>query len=477
VRPPLADLDAVGQAALVQRGEVTPRELVLAAIERIETADGALNCVPVHCFEQALESLREAPARAPFAGVPFLLKDVGAQQADLPYYAANRALMRVDHRSPADNSFGARLRRTGVVTLGKSNTPEFGLQSTTQPFAFGPTRNPWDRERTPGGSSGGACAAVAAGLVPVAHASDGAGSIRIPAAWCGIVGLKPSRGRISRGPEATSLTTVEFVVARSLRDTAALLDALEGNEPGDLYTLPGPARPYATALEQAPRSLRVGLLTEMPGGRVDPECAGAAESAAGALESLGHCVERAWPQALFEGEERSLHAVVFGPVEHRACLDELEGLLGRPVRPDDVEPFLWELAHMELPSVSAEDYLQAGEWMQAWAGRVVGWWRKGYDLLLTPTTGERAPQLEHLDGHSVDPQTLVERMGPHMAFTEPFNVTGQPAITLPLYADSRGMPLGVQLVADVGREDLLLQTAAQLEGVLPWAERRPGVHA
>jgi amidase len=463
----LARLDATDQARLVARGVLEPAELVEAACERIARVDPRLGAVPIRLFEQA-RAAAEGVGEAPFAGVPFLMKDVGARQAGQPYYAGNRALLEADHRAEEDTVLGARFRTLGLVTVGKSSTPEFGLQSSTWPLAFGPTRNPWDPARSPGGSSGGACAAVAAGLVPVAHASDGAGSIRIPAAWCGLVGLKPSRDRVVWRHAGRGRPDVEFVVARSLRDTAALLDRL-AREDDD-------ARPgrFVAALAYAPRALRVGLGTRSPSGPVEPVCVRAAEAAARALEGLGHAVDEAMPEALFEHEERALHGLAFGLAEYRACLEELEERLGRAVEPEDVEPFLWTLATSPTPTADPEAVARALAWNAAWQRRVLGWFAR-YDVLVTPTVCEPAPPLADLDPERHEPLELLEKMLPHMAFTEPWNATGQPAISLPLAFDASGLPVGVQLVARTGREDLLLGLAAALLEDAPL--RTPAVHA
>ncbi|HZO09464.1 MAG TPA: amidase, partial [Myxococcota bacterium] len=362
-----------------------------------------------------------------------------------------------------------------LIALGKTNTPEFGLQSTTQPLAFGPTHNPWDLERSSGGSSGGSAAAVAAGLVPVAHANDGAGSIRIPAAWCGVVGLKPSRGRVPVEPTSIGRSFAGFAITRSVRDAAALLDAVHGHEPGDLFRVPPPPRSYVEELGADPGSLRVGLLTRAPGAVVHDDCRSGAEEVARLLESLGHRVEPEGPPALFE-EERGLRTWVLGTLEYRMCLRGLAQSLGRAVTPDDVEPFLWRVADPEGPAIPAEDFLEAAEWQQGWATRVASWWAGGFDLLLTPTVCEPPPYLEDL-ALADRPFELLDRLGPHMAFTEPFNVTGQPALTLPLHWSAQGLPIGVQLVARVGREDLLFRVASQLEAARPWRGRRPPVHA
>ena len=474
----LAFLDATAQAELVRRRELSPRELVRAAIERVERIDPGLGSVVIRLFDEACSAsrVRTLPP-GPFPGVPFLMKDVGAVQGGQPYFAGNRALRDAGYHTPTDSYLGARFRNAGFVAVGKSKVPEFGLQTTTQPLAFGPTRNPWDLERSPGGSSGGACAAVAAGLVPLAHANDGAGSIRIPAAWCGLVGLKPSRGRVALEPTTIGRSIVGFAVTRSLRDAAALLDAVQGSEPGDLFRLAPPARPYVDEMRTAPRRLRVGVLARSPGGDpVHPECAAAVRSAAELLESLGHRVEESWPAALFE-EERALRRLGFGMLEYRLCLRALARMLGRPVTQEDVEPYLWTLAQLDGPPVAAEDHLEAEEWEQGWAVRVASWWARGFDLLVTPTVCEPAPPLAELDPTRKSPFALLTRMAPHMAFTEPFNVTGHAALSLPLHWTADGLPVGVQLVARVGREDLLFQVGAQLEQARPWAHRRPPVHA
>jgi amidase len=472
----LATLDAVAQAELVEKGELTPLELVDGAIARIERLDPALGAVVSPMFEEARAAARGVLPRGALRGVPFLMKDIGATQAGMPHFLGNRALRDAGFRAPHDSYLGARFRRAGLVTVGTSNIPEMGLQSTTQPLAFGPTRNPWDPLRSPSGSSGGSCAAVAAGLVPVAHANDGAGSIRLPAAWCGLVGLKPSRGRVALEPTWIGRSFVGFAVTRSVRDTAALLDAVHGNEAGDLFVLSPPERPYLGELGADPGRLRIGLLTHMRGAEVDAGCREAALGAAELLESLGHVVEPSWPEALFE-EERALRTLSFGPLEYRLCLRTLARLLERPVESDDVEPYLWTLAGLDWPPVIAEDYLEAAEWRQGWATRVASWWSDGFDLLLTPTVCEPPAPLAELAADPGRPWDLLERLGPHMAFTEPFNVTGQPAITLPLFMTPEGLPLGVQLVAALGREDLLLRVASQLEQAAPWSGRRAPLHA
>ena len=470
----IAALDAVGQAELVRRRQVTPLELVDAAIARIERHHTALNAVIAPLFDAARKWARSPSLPdGPLRGVPFLVKDLGAEQQGQPCWRGNKALRDHGQRSPADTALGARFRAAGLITLGKTNLPELGPQPTTQPLAFGDTHNPWDLRRSPGGSSGGSCAAVAAGLVPIAHANDGGGSIRLPAGWCGLVGLKPSRGRTAPPPRWVGRNEVEHVVARSVRDAAVALDAVHGNEPGDLYVLAPPARPYAVEVGVAPGRLRVGLLTRSPLGDVHAECVRAADAAARLLESLGHAVEPAWPEALFDEQIARRTQAIWSVMTAKDLLEVAE-LLGRPVTADDVEPYTWATAEY-AKRYSAADYALACSVQQEYAGRVARWWTRGYDLLLTPTSTEPPPLLDELRPDPAKPLRIGRRFGRIAAFTMPWNVTGQPAVSLPLHWTPDGLPVGVQLVAAIGREDVLIRVAAQLEQAAPWAGRRPGV--
>jgi amidase len=453
--------DAVEQAERVRRRELHAVELVEAAIERIERANPRLNAVIARFYERACQAARTRRGARPLGGVPFLLKDLGAVEAGQPYFAGNRALRDADHRASADTPLGRRLRRTGLIALGKTNTPEFGLQSTTQPLAFGPTRNPFALDRSPGGSSGGSCAAVAAGLVPIAHGNDGGGSIRIPAAWCGLVGLKPSRARMPR-EAGGAVAATEFAVCRSVRDAAALLDAL------------GPrarAPRLADAIREAAEGLRVALLAAAPGVRVHADCAEAVDCTGRVLESLGHRLEWAQPASLFE-EERAWRGLAAGTIEFRSALVELERRLGRAVGPDDVEPFLWSVAHLDVRPVSDAEHRAHALAERRWIRRVRRFWHR-FDLLVTPTVHEPPPRLAELEPPAEQPWRLLDRIAPHMTFTEPWNATGQPAISLPLHATREGLPIGVQLVAAPGRDDLLLRVASSLERACPWRDRTP----
>ena len=469
-----AALDAVGQAELVRRRDVSPLVLVDAAIARIERHNPALNAVIAPLFDDARRAA-QAPdlPDGPFRGVPFLLKDLGAQQRGQPYWCGTRVLRDVRYTSPADTVLGARFRAAGLITLGKTNLPELGLQPTTQPLAFGDTHNPWNLRHSAGGSSGGSCAAVAAGLVPIAHANDGGGSIRLPAGWCGLVGLKPSRGRIAPPPRWVVRNNVEHVVARSVRDVAVALDAVHGTVPGDLYLLAPPARRYAAEVGADPGRLRIGMVTRPPFGETHRECVAAVEATARHLTALRHVVEPAGPESLFDREVRRKTAGLWSVMTAKELLD-LAAIVGRPITAGDVEPYTWATAEYSK-RYSGADYLQACETEQEHARRLTSWWSTGYDLLLTPTSMEPPPPLDDLRLDPADPLPGGRRFARISAFTMPWNISGQPAISLPLHWTDDGLPVGVQLVADMGREDVLIRVAAQLEQTAPWAARRPPV--
>lgn len=469
----LARLDATAQAALVRSGEATPLELVDAAIARIERVDPLLNAVVIRDFEGARRAAASPDLPdGPLRGVPFLLKDLGATQAGLPTYLGNRLLRDLDHRAGADTELGTRFRRAGLVTLGKTNVPELGTTPTTQPLSFGPTRNPWDVTRSPAGSSGGAAAAVAAGLVPIAHANDGGGSIRLPASWCGLVGLKPSRGRLP-WPEWIDRMTVELVVTRSVRDAATVLDATEGSVPADLYQLAPPAGPYLDDLGRDPGRLRVALLTDGAGYAVDAECVLAAEDTASVLDGLGHHVEPVDGEALFGGDGRVNGSIWMAAIGRH--VDQLGERAGRPLTAAEVEPYNWAAAerHRALPAAT---WLAMQERQQDWVRRVLAWFA-GFDVLVSPTSGCPPLPTDELWPAPDRPWKIGETFGRIGRFTLPFNATGQPAISLPLHRTPAGLPVGVQLVAGIGREDLLLRLATRLEEARPWSGHRPTVHA
>src|SRR5437773_4021282 len=336
-----------------------------------------------------------------------------------------------------------------------------GAQTTTQPLTFGPTRNPWNPDLSPSGSSGGSAAAVAAGLVPIAHGNDGLGSIRLPAAWCGVIGFKPTPGLVPIGATSTNRMNHEFVLTRSVRDTAAVLDGVAGPAPGELYSWCPPSVPF-TSRSALSASLRVGLLTRPPdGGFIEPVMRNAVDEAGSLLESLGHRVEYSYPAALFEDRSPSLQPD--RPSDYRRRIRNIGEVLGRPVTQDDVEPYLWAMANVEREE-TLDSYITAVAWEQAWSVRVQGWWQQ-FDLLVTPTAPMAAESLDSLIPPSDNQELFFDRKKRHITFTAPFNVTGQPAIALPwIWLDRRDiMPASIQLIASMGRDDLIFSIAAQIE--------------
>lgn len=466
-------LDATAQAALVRDGEVSPLELVDAAIARIERGNDALNAVIHERFERAREEARGSLPDGPFRGVPFLLKDLDGLSAGDPFHGGNRALAEAGYVAPSDSYLTTKFRDAGLVILGRTNTPELGLMPSTEPLAKGPTRNPFNREHTPGGSSGGSAAAVAAGFVPMAHAGDGGGSIRIPASCCGLVGLKPSRGRISLGPElgeAWGGLVSRLAVTRTVRDCATILQAVQGAMPGDPYTAPPPVTPYPDVLAEEVPPLRIGFTIRGgdPNVATCPECIEAVSRAASLLESLGHRVEEARPAA-WDSEEFYLssmaHFMVAYGVWTAAELDRISAMIGRPVTEQDVEPGTWLIAEPGR-SGSGLDYLAAVEFFHQGSRDMARFWSEdGFDLLLTPTIPEPPPRLGGFHDPD-DPLVGLTRSSQIIPFAAPFNITGQPAISLPLHRNDEGLPIGVQLVAGAYREDVLLRVAAQMEAAV-----------
>ena len=475
----LARLDATAQAELVRSGKASPLELVDAAIERIEALNPELNAVIHPLFDQGREAASGELPDGPFKGVPFLLKDLGAAFAGDPLHMGMSFLKEAGFRAPFDTYLAQRFRDAGFVTVGKTNTPELGILPTTEPDAYGATRNPWDRSRSPGGSSGGSAAAVASGMVAVAHANDGGGSIRIPASACGLVGLKPTRQRTSAGPLAgdhMSGLSEELVVSRSVRDTAAVLDAVHGPAPGDPYVAPPPQRPYLDEASTEPGPLRVGLATRpLLDVTPDPAVVEAARDAGQLLESLGHAVEEGGPGGM-EGMDVVDTFLTRWMAGQAITLDQLGAIVGREVRPEDVEPLTWALAE-EGRRRSAGQYLGAVAQHQGAARAIAGWFESGFDLLLTPTMGEPPTPLGTFDDSGPEPLRTIQRGVQTAAFTAIFNATGQPAISLPLHWNDTGLPIGVQLIAPCGREDVLIRVAAQLERARPWADRLPPAFA
>ncbi len=471
--PEYESYDAVGLAELVAARRITAAELLEAAIERCELRNPAINAV-VHAFhDRARESLRAGAAdgNGVLGGVPFLLKDAGAHLAGEP--TGNACRLFSDHVAEKDTTLVQRYRQAGLILFGKTNTPELALAVTTESECCGSARNPWNLHYSPGGSSGGAAAAVAGGIVPAAHGSDAGGSIRIPASACGLVGLKPSRGRVPSGPdraEGFGGMSQHHVLARSVRDTAAFLDAVEGGEPGDPYHPPSREASWFKVLDQAPGALRLGLVRDaFNGAPVDPEVTGVLEGAAHLCEDLGHRVEEARiplaPEQVRNCATLILSAHVHAEIEARCRV------LGRKLRREDVSYVTWKMAQFGAEA-SASDYAAALTHIH-YIGRRLGEFCGGYDLLLSPTLAAPPPRLGMIDVNSEDTKRYMEITSRYTAFTQLFNVAGMPAMSLPLGRSAEGLPIGVQLAAPQGGEALLLRLAAQLESARPWTGLAP----
>ena len=469
--------DATAVAAAIAVGEMSPIEAVDAAIARIEALDHELNAVIHRRFDAARKEAAGELPDGPFRGVPLLLKDLGAGMAGEPMHCGLRVAKTAGHRAAADHAVVRRLRSAGFVVVGRTNVPELGTTVTTEPVAYGPARNPWNTAHSTGGSSGGSAAAVASGMVAVAHGSDGGGSIRVPASECALVGLKPSRGRVSHSPEGEAWmgATTDGALTRTVRDTAALLDVLAGPEPGDPYTAPALPGPLVAEVGADPGRLRIGVLDHPPGSgpaaaAPDADAAEAVRAAASALERLGHHVADAYPPALDDDVAYADRFVTIVATNVARDLADWEATLGRPIADEDVEPenvFLRAVG----AAVSASDYLGAVDWLYAFSRRVAAWWADGWDLLVTPVLNGTPPPIGWLS----DPDLGFGRLQALLAYTSQFNITGQPAISLPLHWTADGLPVGVQLVAGAGREDLLVRVAARLEQARPWSSRRPPV--
>ena len=465
----LADLDAIAQAELVASGELSATELLEAAILRLE-ASRSLNAVITDLFDRGREQAAALSAAGPLAGVPFLLKDLGASLAGAPEAMGSRALR--THVATESAWIVDRYLAAGLVVFGKTNTPEWGNHCTTEPSLFGPTVNPWSPSITPGGSSGGSAAAVAAGVVPAASGGDGTGSIRVPASCCGLVGLKPRRGRTSFAPGAghgLEGLVNEHALTRTVRDSAALLDAVTGSAPGDPYTAPAPKVPFLQAITEQPAPTRILIATAspFPGPTTDPEVVAAVEQTGAALEGLGHIVDPGAPTidadvvadaiaVLHNVSNAQLHALA---TEH----------LGREPHEDEFEPSTWVMVREGFTTTGLA-YAEAIGAVHAQTRRFAAG-MTGYDVLLVPTLLTPPPPYALLDQPRGTTRAFFDVEFATTGWTSLANVTGWAAISLPLGVTSEGLPIGVQLMAR--DETILLQLAAQLETAMPWLQRRP----
>jgi amidase len=464
--------DAVEQRRMLTSGEVSATELAEISLTALDAVNGQLNAV-IHTradLARAEAALVHTTDRRPLAGVPVVVKDLGCGQAGEPHHHGAKFLADRDWTETDDSYLWRSLRDAGAISLGRTNTPEFGTTITTEPAAHGPTANPWNPAHSPGGSSGGSAAAVAAGIVPIAHGNDGGGSLRVPASACGLVGLKPSRGRVTVGPRAgehRGAFAVDGVLTRTVRDTALALDVIGRPWPGDPYHAPPPAQPFAetvrSAIERPPTGLRIAVSN---GGT--PEVAEVVARTAVLLEGLGHRMSEGAPADWFDDEVTD-QTIVIRTVAIARELDTWAARIGRPIVEGDVEDSnLWsaELGRT-LPGWM---YLAAQDWLAGWTRRTAAFWSE-HDLLITPVLGAEPPPLGHLS----DPREGQARLRELIGFVDQANVSGQPAISLPMGMSQNGLPIGVQFIAAYGREDLLLAIGAHIEQQAPWADRRPTI--
>lgn len=484
--------DALGLAELIRKGEVHPIELVEAAIERIEARNPTINAVIHTMYDQALAAARGPLPETPLAGVPFLLKDLGAFCAGEPMRSGSRFLQ--DFVPDHDSELVRRYKNAGLIILGKTNVPELGLMPTTEPELFGPCRNPWDTNRIAGGSSGGSAAAVAARMVPAAHGNDGGGSIRIPAACCGVFGLKPTRGRIPMGPdigEAWQGFAIDHVLTLTVRDSAALLDATAGPDVGAPYYPPPAERPFLDEIGHPPGRLRIAFTAEpLLSGKVDAACVRALESTVALCRDLGHELIEDRPQVDADAFAQAFLTMV--AVETRATIDDLAAFLKRKPRAEDFEPGTWAMALL-AERISGAEFARAVGYLKRTARQIAAFFER-YDILLTPTLASPPLRLGQLmpDERQAAAVKLIARLHAgwllevaasidelaretfeFIPFTPIFNVTGQPAMSVPLEWTEEGLPIGMHFVGRFGDEATLFRLAAQLEQARPWFERVP----
>jgi amidase len=486
--------DGLGLADLIRKKEITPEEVCEAAIARIEKINPRINAVIYRMFDIGRRTARANLPDGPFSGVPFLIKDLLAAYAGVPMTMGCRALR--DFIPSFDSELMKRYKATGVVVLGKTNTPELGLMGITEPELHGPTRNPWNLDYTPGGSSGGAAAAVASGMVPMASGGDGGGSIRIPASYCGLFGLKPSRGRNPTGPEYGAIwqgAAVEHVITRSVRDSAAMLDAIQGPDAGAPFMIQKPERPYLDEVFRAPGALRIGFTRKSPlSAGVHPECREAVEKTANLLESLGHAVEEAEPAIDGIALARSYFTMYYGEIE--ADIAQIGKTLGRKLSQADVEGTTWLLNLLGKAFTAGEFVLSIRQWNTF--SRQMGLFHEKYDFYLTPATACPPVKIGGMKPRPAEEKAMkiVNRLGlgklvrltgleekiaidslARTPFTQLANLTGQPAMSVPLHWTKDGLPCGVQFIARSGDEASLFRLAGQLEQAQPWFEKRPNI--
>ena len=473
--------DAIELGELIQKGEIEPTELLETVIQRIERVNPHINAVIHKMYDQARECAKANQSSGMFSGVPFLLKDLIAECESAPFEEGSRSVQ--GYVSKLDTELVKRQKAAGLNIVGKTNTCEFGLLPTTEPKLNGPTRNPWNLELTPGGSSGGSAAAVAAGIVPIAHGNDGGGSIRCPASCCGIFGLKPTRGRNPMGPLNGDMgggLSAEHAVSRTVRDSAALLDMTSGPDIGDPYFAPPQDRPFLKEVGLDPKQLKIGLLTTIPEGwslqtEIHQDCQDAVIDAAKLCESLGHVVEEVDPDDLKQPNLNRIFGHIFTCFTGHV-IAYWEEMLDKKITEDEVEPMTWASYQANLKRTGGE-YLHNVQKIQRFSRKIAKWYHQGgYDMLLSPTLSIPPVKLGSFDPAPDDPMRGFKTTSAFVAFTFIQNITGQPAMSLPLYWNENNIPIGVQFAGRFGDEGGLFRLAAQLEAERPWAKRTPPIH-
>jgi amidase len=490
--PEYTNYDGIGLAQLIRARQVTAVEVLEEAIRRIEKENPAINAVIHTMFDLARNNLNHLPPDGLFGGVPFLLKDLISEVAGVPLTSGSRVLK--NFIPNADSEIVKRYRKAGLVILGKTNCPEFGLLPYTEPELHGPTRNPWNRNHSAGGSSGGSAAAVAAGMVPLASGGDGGGSIRIPASSCGLFGLKPTRGRTPTGPNHGEIwqgMVVEHVITRTVRDSAAILDCIQGADIGAPYVIPPPALPYLQEIESLPRKLKIAFSTQSPvHGPVHPECQKAVYETAKLLLEMGHQVDEDRPDIDGRKLADSYFTLYMGEVA--AEIRYIETTMGIRIKPSDLEAITWTFGLLGN-TISAEDFVSAKRFWNDVA-RSMGLFHTRYDLFLTPTAAIPPPEIGELKPNRIEQALmkiihafgsgkpliwsgLTDKMAMEgiskFPFTQIANFTGQPAMSVPLHWTDGQLPVGVQFIAPFGDETTLFRLAAQLETARPWFMNKP----
>ncbi len=475
-------MDAVEIAGQIRKGTMTAEDAVAEAVKRARKVNGQINAIIADRYEAAIEDARSGNyiASSPLAGVPTLTKDLLTPAQGEAEYDGNRILKKMGHVANHDCHVVTKMKQAGLISIGRTNVPEFGsgmCAASTENEAFGATKNPWDLKRTAMGSSGGAAAAVAARIVPIAHGNDGGGSIRLPASACGVVGLKPSRGRISFGPDFGEFwggAVTHGMLSLTVRDAALGLDVLSGYMPGDPYTAPMPERPFVDEIGRDPGKLRIGLCTVNQYGRIDPACIAAVEKVGNILSDMGHKVKATFPAHMFDME---MATAFIGTISANLAfmLESAHEWIGRPWTESDMEKGTWDW-YCQGREISAAQHLGAVFLLNRYTRKMADWWEgeNGFDLLVSPVLSAPAPRLGYL---IEDVEERTQRLLEIMPYTAQFNVTGQPAISLPLHWTDDGLPIGVQFVARYANEALLIRVSAQIEEAMPWADRLPPIVA